>query len=80
MKIIITIDGGLVDWVQTDASEPVEVMVRNLDIEGSDESEITKGIPNQFGDATVEMRDLRPNDSDQQIEFRKIWNHFKPKE
>lgn len=80
MKIIITIDEGLVDWVQTDASEPVEVMIRNLDIGGCDESEITKALDDDYCDAYVRMESHQPVNSEQLAEFQKIWNHFKPKE
>lgn len=39
-KIVICIKGGLIEWAK--ASEPVEVAVIDLDIEGASEDELTR--------------------------------------
>lgn len=75
MRIIVTLDGGLVDSVYTDAGEDVQVMIRDLDTEGLDEvAPECQG----FCEAVVRMDEGLKLGSDS--EFDMVWNHFKPKD
>jgi len=63
-KIVIVMDGGLVQTVLTDAPENMRVAVVDYDVEGTDEEELTK-IGNEWAD--VRERDYEYEENEQTI-------------
>lgn len=66
IRLVVKLEGGLIQWVGTDSELPIEVAIIDYDTEGADDDEIV-GIPQEstwFGNtedavARVETAELK---------------------
>lgn len=79
MRIIIEMEGGLIQNIMAD--EPADIIIRDLDTDGAEESEICPPMNEEYAPCYVRREtfdsDYLPyDDSDYAKEFDNLWNHL----